>query len=167
MKNKIILLRTGIQLGFTLVELIVTIAVLAILLAIAIPNFQVFIVNGRMTSAANDMMTTLGFARSEAIKRAANITVCASSSGSACSGGTWENGWIVLDAGGNVIRVREALEGAATLTGASTIIISANGRMTSPAVATTLTLNSGVTGIDGRQIQIDPSGRARVCKPSC
>ncbi len=145
----------------------VTIAVLAILLAIAIPNFQAFIVNGRMTSTANEMMTTLGYARSEAVKRAANITVCASSSGTACSGGTWESGWIVLDAGGTVIRAQEALGGAATLTGASTIIISANGRMTTPAVATTLTLNSGVTGIDGRQIQIDTSGRARVCKPSC
>lgn len=155
------------QHGFTLVELMVTIAVLGILLTIAVPNFQAFIFNNRMTSIANNMLTTLGYARSEAVKRAANVTVCASSSGVACTAGGWESGWVVLDAGGNVLRVQEALEGEATLTGAGAMVIGANGRMTMPAAATTLTLNSGMAGIDGRQIQIDPSGRARVCKPAC
>lgn len=153
--------------GFTLVELMITLVVAAILLTVAVPNFQAFILNNRMTSYANDMMTTLSYVRSEAVKRAANVTVCASSDGATCTGGDWEDGWVVRDAAGNVLKAQQALGGATTMTGVDTIIFSNTGRMTAPAAITTLTINAGTTGIDGRQIQIDPSGRARVCKPTC
>ena len=145
----------------------VTIAVLGIVLAIAVPNFRTFILNGRMTGYANDMLSTLAYVRSEAVKRAANVTVCASSDGSTCTGGGWQGGWVVRDGAGNVLKVREALEGTTTLTGASTITFNGNGRMVLPVAATTLTLSPGYAGVDGRQIQIDLSGRARSCRPTC
>lgn len=59
--------------GFTLIELMVTIAVAAILLAVAVPSFRHLIISNRLTTAANDVVTALTVARSEAIKRNADV----------------------------------------------------------------------------------------------
>lgn len=87
--------------GFTLVELMVTIAVAAILLGIATPSFTSIINNNRLTAAANEMVATLQTARLEAVRRNRSVTVCSSANGSDCAG---EGSWIVLD-GANVLRV--------------------------------------------------------------
>lgn len=89
------------NLGFTLIELMVTISVLAILLAIAIPNFQSFILHSRLTATTNDLASALAMARSEAVKRATRITVCKSSdteaaSPSCATAANWQDGWIVF-----------------------------------------------------------------------
>ena len=152
--------------GFTLVELMITIAIAAILATVAVPAFQNFVLNNRMTGNANDMIATLGYVRSEAVKRAADVTLCASDDGATCSG-TWTDGWVVLDNAGNVLRAQEALGGTTTLAGAGTIVFNANGRMTTPAAATTLALCPGKAGIQGRQIAIEPSGRGRVVSAAC
>lgn len=161
--------------GFTLVELLVTIAVAAILLTVAVPNFQMFVLNSRMASQANDLITAFNMARSEAVKRAASVTVCASSNGTTCTG-TWAQGWIVRDAAGTPIRAQEALGGASTLTGgadvASMITFTSNGRTTIPAAATTasttLTLcPPSPASVQGRAIQIERTGRTRVSAVAC
>lgn len=161
--------------GFTLIELLVTIAVAAILLAVAVPSFQSFLMNNRMASQANDLITALNLARSEAVRRAANVTVCASSDGATCTGG-WEQGWIVRDPAGNPIRVQGALSGASALSGgtdvASTITFTPSGRTTIAATATTasttLTLcPPGTTSVQGRAIQIERTGRTRVSAVAC
>lgn len=59
--------------GFTLIELMVTIAVAAILLAVAVPSFRHLIISNRLTTAANEVVTALTVARSESIKRNANV----------------------------------------------------------------------------------------------
>lgn len=59
--------------GFTLIELMVTIAVAAILLAVAVPSFRHLIISNRLTTAANDVVTALTVARSESIKRNASV----------------------------------------------------------------------------------------------
>lgn len=61
--------------GFTLIELMITIIVLAILTAAALPSFRSFIVNQRIKTASFDLMALLTFTRSEAIKRNANVTL--------------------------------------------------------------------------------------------
>jgi type IV fimbrial biogenesis protein FimT len=96
--------------GVTLIELLVTLAVLAAVLAIGIPAFGDFFANNRMSAAVNDMVSALHLARSEAVKRRSTITLCASSdwqSGSpSCTAANGpEQGWIVFaDPNANAVR---------------------------------------------------------------
>jgi type IV fimbrial biogenesis protein FimT len=84
--------------GFTLIELMIAIAVLAVLLALAVPNFNDASLSARLNGFANSIVAAAQVARSEAIKRNATITLCASANGSSCAGsGGWEQGWIVLN----------------------------------------------------------------------
>lgn len=76
--------------GFTLVELMVTIAVAAILLAIAVPSFQHAISSTNLGGASNDLLSSLKYARTEAVTRGSQVAVAASSSGQ------WSDGWSVV-----------------------------------------------------------------------
>src|SRR5687767_13501516 len=94
------------QPGFTLIELMVTLLVLSILVAAAVPSFREFTRNNRVVATQNDLITALNLARSEALRRSRNITVCPSSDGATCSAGTnWGNGWIVSVTGGQLLQV--------------------------------------------------------------
>jgi type IV fimbrial biogenesis protein FimT len=87
--------------GFTLIELMVTITLLAILTTLAIPSFQAQIASTRLSSAVNSLSATIATARAEAIRRGARITVCRSDSTNAqcttATTGGWETGWITLE----------------------------------------------------------------------
>lgn len=83
--------------GFTLIELMVTLAIAAIVLTVGIPSFRDLIRNNRLTTAANELVGALNLARSEAIKRGARVTVCKSADGASCTtSGNWAQGWIVF-----------------------------------------------------------------------
>ena len=80
-------------------ELMVTIAIAAILVGIAIPSFTSTIASNRLTTSANELVTALNLARSEAVKRGMRITLCKSANGSSCTtSGTvnWSQGWIIF-----------------------------------------------------------------------
>ncbi|WP_168735181.1 GspH/FimT family pseudopilin [Pseudothauera rhizosphaerae] len=104
--------------GFTIIELMLTVAVLAVLLGIGIPSFRNLIQNNRATAIANDIVGTLQTARSEAIKRRSPITVCRrNAAGSACENGTnWAAGWLMLQ-GATVLKVWDAAAGEPVVTG--------------------------------------------------
>jgi len=85
------------QTGFTLIELMFTIVVLAVLLGIGVPNFRDFVRNSRLTAAANDLLADVNLARSEAVKRRVPVTLCKSANGTDCAAAAAAfTGWIVF-----------------------------------------------------------------------
>jgi len=85
--------------GLTLVELLVTLAVLAIVIAIGIPSLNRYAESNRSASQTNLIVGTLASARSEAIKRGVDVTICASknpTTAPGCDTAQWELGWIVF-----------------------------------------------------------------------
>lgn len=87
--------------GFTLTELVITLAVGSILLNLAVPSFSAMIQNNRMTTQLNEFVSTLHIARSEAVKRNRTVIVCATDDLQAdpldCTAGAdWESGWLIF-----------------------------------------------------------------------
>ena len=83
--------------GFTMIELLVTVMVVAVVLGIGVPAFNDLIANNRMAAAANDIVSQFHLARTEAIKRRANVTACPSDDSATCGAGLgFESGWIVF-----------------------------------------------------------------------
>lgn len=91
--------------GFTLLELVITVAVLAIALGIAVPSFQGITNRNRLTSVANEVVAAMQLTRMEAIRRNQRVVMCPSTNGTTCSGANWTR-MIVreADAAGEVIR---------------------------------------------------------------
>jgi type IV fimbrial biogenesis protein FimT len=123
--------------GFTMIELMVTITVVAILLVIAVPSLRSFIQKNRIVGEASSFVSDLQYARSEAIKRGLPVAICASSDGINCSTtNTWHQGWIVFcdaDTSGSVslgdttLRTRKQfLTGDTLVANPSVLIISIN-----------------------------------------
>jgi type IV fimbrial biogenesis protein FimT len=95
--------------GFTLVELMVTIVVLVILVSVAVPSFDNIRLSSRLTSYSTDLVAGSQVARSEAIKRNAQVRLCVSTNGTSCATtGQWETGWIVISTDGTVIQKQPA-----------------------------------------------------------
>lgn len=82
--------------GFTLIELIVTISIATILASLAAPNFSRLIKENRLTAGTNELVSALILARSEALKRSNNVSICASTDQATCSGSDFSTGWVVF-----------------------------------------------------------------------
>jgi type IV fimbrial biogenesis protein FimT len=118
--------------GVTLIEVMVVVVIVSILGTLAAPSFRTFIANQRLSSEANDLVSDISFARSEAVKRSAAITICKTTNPNAsspdCSVSAtdrWTAGRLVfvdtngdglldLSLGEEIIRIRQALDGATT-----------------------------------------------------
>ena len=82
--------------GFTLIELMVTVVILAVLMAIAIPNFRGVIMSNKLSSQSNELLAALQYARSESIRRNVRVTFCQSANGTSCSTNAAWTGWLVF-----------------------------------------------------------------------
>ena len=115
------------SLGFTLIELLTALVVLAILATVALPSYQNYVLTQRLRGASYDLMTSLLFARSEAIKRNANVSMTQAAGG-------WTQGWTV-SAGALTLRTQDPYGGSVSIANSAsltTITYSNDGRLATP-----------------------------------
>lgn len=160
------------QRGFTLIELMVTIAVLAIVVTIAAPSFTTMINNNRSIALGEELVTALNYARAEAVKRGDSVSVCASSDGATCTG-TWTQGWVVADADDNVLRYWEAPNTGAAIAvtrNAAAITSISFARLGTLSPTTQVNITSSVSGCGSgaaRTITVGPAGLINVARGDC
>jgi type IV fimbrial biogenesis protein FimT len=160
--------------GFTIIELMIGLAVAGILISFAVPSFTASIQNNRMATQINELHAALSLARSEAIKRNNNATVCRSSNGTICTG-NWHDGWIVfvddnsngdVDAGEEILRVHGAIQGDSTLTFSQTRVIYASNGIARAGSNGTFTLCDSRGTPSARGLVVGLSGRPRMAVDS-
>jgi len=150
--------------GFTLVEMLMTMAIAIIVLTIGVPSFRYVTNSNRIASELNGLLGDLQFARAEAIKEGTNVTVCVSSNGTSCSGSTaWQDGWIVYTNSTNTVwRVQSPFSGSDTFVASnnvSAVTFNRDGYAVGIANGTLMTLHdSTVTSMWTRCLSIGLSG---------
>ncbi len=159
--------------GFTLLELMVTIVIAAILLAIALPSFQGTFRSNRVATANNELLASLSLARSEAIRNTRGAGLCASANGTSC-GADWNSGWLVwsdmdgdsaISTGDTVIRFTQG-KPLTTVTGsATTLAFDARGR--NRAAQGTIGVRPSDATTPARCITVSVTGQTRVAQTAC
>lgn len=160
------------QRGFTLIELMVTVAIIAVLAMVAAPSFNEAILSNKLASFSNSFVASTQLARSEAIKRNSTVRICRSGNGTSCAtDGTWQQGWIVfhdadsdgsVDAGETVIQVQGGLSADYRFTGDSYSLVfqSIGGGSTSASLV--LCRATPSAGAQERSIGLSATARATV-----
>jgi type IV fimbrial biogenesis protein FimT len=126
--------RPTAQTGFTLMELLMTIAIAAIVAMLAIPSFRYVTNSNRIAAEVNGLLGDLQFARGEAIKEGQPVTVCMSKGGTTCdtTGAAWQSGWIVYSnptgtgtnttpAAGSILRIQSTFTSTDTFLAAPAV----------------------------------------------
>lgn len=98
-----VVIGTAQNAGFTLIELMIVIVLVAIFITVGVPSFQNLVSDNRLSTQTNRLVSSLQLARSEALKLRTPVSVCRSTDGATCAGaGVWESGWLVfVDTNGN------------------------------------------------------------------
>ncbi len=188
--------RTGSTAGFTLIELIIVVALAAIMMTLAVPSFQNIAANNRITSHTNELVMAISMGRSEAVKRNVRVILCRSANPTApapqCGGSanTWTSGWLLFASGDTnntyqaavdtLIRVGEAARTGIQIrtngTADDNLEINSNGTTNEAGGTAAFAIcddRDGDGDFDeqwGRQIQVSPSGHVRLIRapiPNC
>jgi type IV fimbrial biogenesis protein FimT len=145
--------------GFTLVEMMTVVSILAVMLGILAPSFSGFLASQQAKALTYDLTSDLMLARNEALKR--NVTVSIARAGSG-----WEQGWSVATvATAEQLSRRNASAQSVSVSGApASIRFDPNGRVSSPLGSVRITIGGGS---NFRCVELDPSGRVRSQYGAC
>jgi type IV fimbrial biogenesis protein FimT len=168
--------RCGSVRGFTLVELLMSVTLLGILTAVAVPSFKSALLGSRLSTFASSFMATAQLARSEAIKRNAAVTMCPSANGQSCAvSGGWQQGWIVfndrnsngeVDSDETRIHYQQSIGSEYSFAGSlSTVVFQASGLSASSGTLTLCKLLPS-PGPEERLLAVSTTGRVSVSKTS-
>lgn len=157
--------------GFSLIELMVAIALLAIMATLAAPSLQTLIQNNRAAAISNDLVSSVRLARSEAVSRAQQMTLCPSTDGAACANSTnWATGWLIRNAAGATVKVYPAITQTApgaNLTGTrATLVFEPTGFQNGAEFTFALAVPK-CKNDNNRNIRVTPQGRPEITKQAC
>lgn len=166
--------------GFTLLDLLVTLAVASLLLVLAVPAFSSLVRHGRLVAITNDLFSALYLARSEAVRRGTPVALCKSADQESCTAeGGYDQGWIVFeDSDGNaqrepdepIIQVRHLIS-RASITGNLPVARYVSYSPLGATRASSGALQMGTLTVcsvpDARKIVISRTGRPRVERTEC
>jgi type IV fimbrial biogenesis protein FimT len=139
--------------GFTLIELVIVVAIAALLIVVALPSMQEMVLNQRVRGTANDLFMDLSYARSEAIKRNTTVQLVR-------TGATWSEGW-TMQVGATVLRVQSGTKGVAAPAAPANVSFGPDGRTTS-AANVDIPFSSTNALVGARCVSVTPSGRPQV-----
>jgi type IV fimbrial biogenesis protein FimT len=147
--------------GFTLVELLVVVTMIAIGAALVVPSLNGALVQQRVRGTATDLMSTLLLARSEAIKRNARVSVAPRTD-------SWADGWDVtgVDEGDRIERKDALGHGVLVTRAPDALVFNGNGRLAAPGVVR-FELEAETSSLLTRCISVDPAGLPRLADGSC
>jgi type IV fimbrial biogenesis protein FimT len=149
--------------GFTVIEILMVLVILGLVAAVGAPSMRDLIASTRVKGAASDLFGSLMFARSEAIKRNANVDVVP------VSASNWTAGWSVK-VGSDTLTVTPAIAGGVASSGpTSSVRYRGDGRLIDPSSGALLAgdiefrfIASEHAHIQMRCVEVTPSGRPRV-----
>lgn len=146
--------------GFTLIEAMIAITVLAILMAIAVPSFKDASLSSQLRASANELAATAYLARSEALKRNAVVTLCMSADGETCTtSGSWQQGWVVRSAT-EALKAQSAAPSGLRITAGGVTSLSFQPTAAGATAATfTVCRATPSVGREERVVTIDATGR--------
>ena len=144
--------------GFTAIELMVVVAIIALLTAFAAPYMGQMVRKQRLRTTSFDVFSSLTLARSEAIKRNVSVTM-------APVGGDWAKGWTVTDANGNVLRTQAAVDNLA-IDGPINVVFTGTGRLNLGILPFSIDTVIGSSTVY-RCVSVDLSGRPVSKESAC
>jgi type IV fimbrial biogenesis protein FimT len=169
--------------GFTLIELMVTVAVLAILLGLAAPSFRETLLNSKTATQTNDLVAALNLAKSEANKRGFAVSVCAARDANrdscrTANPGDWSNGWLVFtdrlnpgtrDNGESILMPSDAPDAGFTVTtgGQGFVRFAPSGSVTHNAGLVIAVQANSCANMRRRDVSVNAVGRINTLKRDC